>query len=244
MGLSKQESLILESVSNWLQDATVTADDKDKSEERAHTFTFQHEDVEQQFRLHMVESSFYDGICGAFNKVHSHKYLDDPTFALSFKKEMSGQGIPEEDQAKAINAVSEVLKSVVGEDNGEKDAGWNPDLDKIVDASKPEQLDESAKTPDQILAEEFDLPKDTLDKEREFYTTKEVRSWLNSQYPNHAFWENMNVEVIPMLEEVGFEFGTPEKFWEAYDNDATDLLIRNRMHDVYAITESEYSIKG
>ena len=243
MGLSKNESTILEAVSNWLQDATATADDKDKGEETSHTFTFQHETVEQEFRLQMMESSYYDGICGAFNKIHSHKYLNDPTFALSFKKEMSGQGIPEEDQSKAIDAVSEVLKSVVGEDNGEKDAGWNPYMDGIVKVSKPEQLEES-KTADQILAEEFDLPQDTLDSEREFYTTKEVRSWLNGQYPNHAFWENVNVEVVPMLEELGFKFGTPEQFWEAYDYDGTDLMIRNWMHDLYESTESEYSIRG
>jgi hypothetical protein len=237
MPLSDQEKLICEAVSNWLADATITADDKKKGDEESHTFTFQHEDVEQQYRLSIIDLAHYDGIASAFAKVHSHKYLDDPAFGLAFKKEMSAQAIPEDSQITAIKAVSEVLKKTIGEGNKEKDAGWNPKLDEIIKVSKPGL--EEAKDADALKAIMEDIPQDTFDQERNFYKDEKVRTWLNGK-SDHNFWEMVNRRIKPMLEQMGYDCGEPSQFWNAYDDPDTDVVIRNRMHELYEGTHSEY----
>jgi len=224
-----QESTLLEAVKNMLDD--VALGDKThknrRDEETANTFTFLHEEIEQHYRLSTINLTHHDSICSAFNKIHSHKYLDDPGFALSMRKEMTARGIPLEEQVSALAAV-ETVRSKFIQETGEKDAGWNPDLDSIKDVSQPKQIEES---------------KDNFDTIREFYNDKKVRRWLESR---DDFKEAVQYRVSPILEQIGYRSDDLKHLWEALDeNDmAIDFMIRNRLYELYEKLHAEWQSKN
>ena len=228
MPLSKPEAIIAEAIKNMLDDAAlgVTAH-KSKDDERAHMFTFLHEEIEQAYRLAVINLGHHDDVCSAFSKIHSHKYLDDPGFALSFKKELSARAVPLEEQVTALKAIDKIAKKMLGETN-EKDAGWNPDLDEIIKISQPQQIEESVKKNTII---------DNYSKERQFFSDPKARKWVSSQ---ESFWESIDRRIRPFLAELGREYNTPKDFWAVYDDESYEFLIRNRMHELFEDLHAQY----
>lgn len=100
-----------------------------------------HNDINDMFQVKAAELVHSDGVCQAFAKVHSYKYLDDPTFATAMEKEMVAQGIPAEERSKALGFIPKIIDELKEDQNewAEKDSGFNPKLDEVQDVSRPEQ---------------------------------------------------------------------------------------------------------
>ena len=145
MALKQPEKLLLEAVKSMLQqDARLglsihDADLKASSAERGYEYL--HNQIDEMFHLKAAELTCSEGVCQAFTKVHSYKYIDDPSFAVAMKKEMVAQGIPKEDREKALAIVPQIIEEVEVEQSewAEKDAGFNPNMREIREASQPEQ---------------------------------------------------------------------------------------------------------
>lgn len=97
--------------------------------------------ISELFKLKTIDLAFHDSVVTAFNKTQHNMYLDDPAFPTTFKKEMTGRGIPKNEIAKALETCDKVLDEVAKEfdSTSSKDAGVNPNMKDIVEVSKPEQ---------------------------------------------------------------------------------------------------------
>jgi hypothetical protein len=144
--MNKNEKLLAEAVETMLQhDAKLglkmhDVDDKNLGEnERG--LEYLHGQIDEMFALKAAELTHANGVCQAFQKVHSYKYLDDPEFEIAMKKEMVAQAVPVEDRTKAVGFIPTII-SELKEDQAEwaeRDFGFNPALDDIKEASRPEQ---------------------------------------------------------------------------------------------------------
>jgi SOS response regulatory protein OraA/RecX len=221
MALKKNEKLVLEAIQNCLDDVALGVKaHKDQDEERAHTFTFLHEDIEQAFRLETINLDHYENVASAFSKIHSHRYLDDPRFALSFQKEMTARAVPIQESEKAMAALEKIRNKFL-DDQNERDGGFNPDMADIIKVSQPQQIEES-------------LERD-LGHESQFFKDPKVRKKLEG---NKTFWESVNARITPYLKELGYKCDTPKEFWEAYDDDDTEFVVRDLIHELFEQTQS------
>ena len=218
MALNPNEQLLLEAVKNMLDDVALGVKaHKDLKQDDSSTFTFLHEEIEQAYRLETIDLEHQDAICSAFDKIHSYKYLDDPTFNITFIHEMAARAVPLEEQGMAVEAMEKVVKKHLVEMN-EKDAGWNPNMKEIKKVSQP-------------VAESKDTPKNQYDIEREFYSSPKIRKSIET---NKAFWESVNRRITPQLGKLGYNCTAPKDFWEAYDDKSAEFAIRDDMHYLYA----------
>lgn len=133
--MNQNEKLLLEAVSNLFQNkesklGIVT------HKENSHMMQFQREMIEDMFSLKFVKSNFHEDLTGAFRDIHSYKYLDDPTFSIALNKRLTARGIPTEEIQKAIKAVEEIKEELGGKTFQEKEAGWHPNMDQIVDVTR------------------------------------------------------------------------------------------------------------
>lgn len=229
MALTKEEKLVSEGIKNALTDNALGLQDDIQNREDSHAFTNLHEEIEQQFRLEVLNLNHSDAIAATFNRIHSYRYLDDPKFAIGFMKDMKAQGIPLDECNKALTAIGKVRDKLLN-DNNEKDAGWHPDLDEIIKLSQPQQIKESRA---------FGITDDEFSEEREFYKNQKVRKWLNEN-KNHEFWTFIQARVYPLLENAGHIIKTQKDFWDAYDHPNSDIMIRNRMHELYNSLHAEW----
>ena len=101
--------------------------------ETSHQSQFRWEGIDDAYALKTAESPFSDSITSAFFAVHSHKYIDNPTFKLSFEKEMTGRAIPTPEREQAVKYLDEMVNELSATKLSEQDAGWNPAMDEIVD---------------------------------------------------------------------------------------------------------------
>jgi len=147
MSLNKKETTLLEALKNMLQQDVKlglsvhnnTDDEQYLSAERGYEYL--HNQIDEMFSLRAAEITHTDGVCQAFRKVHSYKYVDDPSFETAMQKEMVAQGIPKEDRTKAIGWIPQILKELKEEQSewAEKDYGFNPSMDEIKEVSQTEQ---------------------------------------------------------------------------------------------------------
>jgi len=211
MALTRPEQAIIEALKNMLDDDAlgVTAHKKADTE-RAHMFTFLHEEIEQAYRLLTIDLNHHDDVCSAFSKIHSHKYLNDPNFIATFEKELNARGVPLEEQTAAIKAIDKVTKNLLA-DSKEKDAGWNPDLDQIIIASQPPQVAES------------------IDK-RTFFHNSKVREWVSGDIECQKL---IRENAAPDLAELGYAADSIDEFWAIYDDDAAEFAIRSKMNMLF-----------
>lgn len=140
------EKMILEAVSTMLQqDAKLGLSIHDKDHKLAGSvergYEYLHNQIDEMFHLKAAGFTHSEGVCAAFKKVHSYKWIDDPSFATAMKKEMTAQGIPKEEREKALALVPKIMEEVETEQSewAEKDAGFNPNMREIREASQPEQ---------------------------------------------------------------------------------------------------------
>ena len=100
--------------------------------------------ISELFKLKAAELINHDSIISAFNKTQNNMYLDDPYFAITFIKEMTGRAIPKPEINEALKFADEVLDKATKEfdSSSSKDAGWNPNMEDIKEVSQPEQSTE------------------------------------------------------------------------------------------------------
>jgi len=131
MALDRNEKALLEAVSSMLkQDAKLGLP---INNETSHTSQFRWEGIDDAFALKVAGSPFADSITSAFFAVHSHKYIDNPTFKLSFEKEMSARAVPTPEREQAIKYLDDMQDELSSSKLSERDAGWNPNMKEIVD---------------------------------------------------------------------------------------------------------------
>ncbi len=136
--MQSTERFLVEAVRGYLQRAGGMPKKPDKDQEQNdHLVQHKHESLYDKFALKIVNLTHYDGICAAFRKIHDRMGIEankshgqwppitDDRFKQAFQNEMNGQGIPTEEQEKA-------LKVLDSGDWSEFDEGWHPDLDKIM----------------------------------------------------------------------------------------------------------------
>ena len=112
---------------------------KDYKEEEEHSFQYLHEQINALFESKAAGLTHFDGVCAAFKKVHNYKYVTDPTFLVAVEKEMTAQGIPAEERGKALDYVPAIIEQMKkeGKEWDERDAGFHPNLDEIMEVSRP-----------------------------------------------------------------------------------------------------------
>jgi hypothetical protein len=131
MALNPNEKMLLEAISSMLQqDARLGVPIHN---ETSHTSQFRWEGIDDAFALKAAESPFADSLTSAFFAVHSHKYIDNPTFKLSFEKEMSARAVPMEERLQALKYLDAMVNELSPSKPSEQDAGWNPNMDEIAD---------------------------------------------------------------------------------------------------------------
>lgn len=147
MSLNENEELLLEAIKSMLQDDAklgLTVHDKDKKEDEYQAergLEYLHGNINEMFRLKAAELDHSDAVNQAFNKVHSYKYVDDPTFSTAFEKELVAQAVPANERAEAAIFISKIIDELK-EDNeewAEKDFGFNPNIEELKNISQPEQ---------------------------------------------------------------------------------------------------------
>lgn len=147
MALNKDERMLLEAVDSMLQqDAKLglsihDSDTEFDSSERGYEYL--HGQIDEMFALKSAELTFSDSVNQAFKKVHNYKYLDDPSFKTAMEKEMVAQAVPAEERNKALEFIPSIIEEIKEEQNewAEKDFGFHPELDEIIEMSQPEQND-------------------------------------------------------------------------------------------------------
>lgn len=145
MALNDDEMLLVEAVKSYLQqDAQLglAAHEKDEFAQAAEGergLEHLHNNINDLFALKSAELDHADAVRQAFAKVHSYKYLDDPSFSTAMEKEMVAQAVPADERKTAIGFISKIIDEVSSDDEwAEKDSGFNPNLDEIESISQPE----------------------------------------------------------------------------------------------------------
>ena len=107
-----------------------------KHDEVSHGFEYQWNGIEDMFALKSAKSTFHEELSGAFHDIHSYKYLDDPTFAVALEKRLTARGVPTEEIKNALDYTDQIREELKKKHFQEKDAGWHPDLDEILDTTR------------------------------------------------------------------------------------------------------------
>lgn len=130
--LNEGEQKLLSAIKNVLKEDTALQDMlsyvKHDVPETSHHSQTRWEGIDDAFVLKVDNSPFKDAITSAFFQVHAYKYIDHPTFKKSFLKELTQRAVPTKETEKALKHVDSLI-----ENPGERDSGWNPNLDEIVD---------------------------------------------------------------------------------------------------------------
>lgn len=136
MDLNDNERMLVEAIKSLLdQKAHLGLSDENEETEKAERgLEHLHNSIGEMFALKIADSTFFESLRSAFNKVHSYKYIDNPSFTVAMDSELRSQGIPAPERAKAKKFVEEIIKELTTESKAyaERDAGFNPDLDDIM----------------------------------------------------------------------------------------------------------------
>jgi hypothetical protein len=140
MSLNKTEKAILEAVNGLLQQdvrlgLSIHNGPTGFGETTDHTSQFRWEGIDDLFTLKVSGSPFKDSLTSAFFAVHSHKYIDNPTFKLSFDKEMKARALPTHVREESLKHVDNIIEDLSAKKPSELDSGWNPDMKGIVDVT-------------------------------------------------------------------------------------------------------------
>ncbi len=206
--------------------------------------------ISELFKLKTIDLSFHDSVVTAFNKTQHHMYLDDPAFHISFKKEMTGRGIPKNEIEKALSICDKVLDQVAKEfdSTSSKDAGVNPNMKDIVEVSKPEQPTEleilkPRKGHSQAQNIESDMPIDRPKPKRinESYNGYETTIELESPEEFVQAKIDINYDIEPAEKQTydhpGYEGdiiinGFKIDKIETFKPDTTDWIPQQPKHDI------------
>lgn len=141
MGLTENEKLLIEAFRGALNSEEPIGLGTHKQElDRLNTQEggagYLHNQIDEMFHHKTADLDHHTGICAAFAKAHSYKYIDDPHFTTIMDREMAAQAIPKEQRSKACKIVSEIKEELRNEHHlwSERDAGW-VDMNEIEEAS-------------------------------------------------------------------------------------------------------------
>lgn len=132
MALNKKEALILEALKNALGAKDLGLN---TGKETSHFQQFKFEDIQNMMFLKVNDSPFANAIMAAFRKVHSYKYIQEPSFGEAFQKELKAMSIPMKEQRKALNSAHQVMTEMSKDEDAEQDFGWNPNMKDLVDVT-------------------------------------------------------------------------------------------------------------
>lgn len=153
--LTPSEQKIVLAIRNLLREGTISENTtlqdmlnmvSHNTDETSHLSQFRWEGIDDAYRLKIGDSPYADSITSAFFQTHSYKYLDNPTFKLSFERELKQRAVPTNE----INSAMGHLDSMVNDlskNPSEQDSGWNPDMEALMDLTtnadsrKPKALD-------------------------------------------------------------------------------------------------------
>jgi len=135
--VKKEEKLLVEAIRGYMKDPERMGLGYHKppheKRESSHFFWYQWEGIDDRFAILVSESKYQDSLTAAFYSTHSYKYVNDPTFKLSLDSDLRSMGVPKNDREMAGKAVDTIIKEI--KQTGEKDAGWNPKMNELVDAT-------------------------------------------------------------------------------------------------------------
>lgn len=139
MSLKKHEKTILEAITGIMNERTVLGLPKD-TKEVSHTSQHRYESIRDQFALQLGEklpdTPFHDALTAAFNAVHAYKYIDHPTFCVSFEAQCRSMAIPTHECEKACQIIKSMVEKLSVNNPSERDAGYNRDiLGKVRDVT-------------------------------------------------------------------------------------------------------------
>lgn len=147
--MTENERILVEAVKTMLDgDFKVgldVNDDPNADENRLRGTQYLHQYVDGLFRHKALDAKLthVESICAAFSKIHSYRYVTDHSFGSVLMKELRSMGVPRAEQDKTVELVEEVRKDL---DNDlaldEAGYGFNPNLDEIFDACKPDQYEQ------------------------------------------------------------------------------------------------------
>ena len=148
MPLNPEERNALDGIKSMLSEDVrlgLSFHDKDpynKAFEAERGYQHLHGNIQDMFNVKIAElpRQFQDGVSQAFSKVHSYKYIDDPSFVTAMNSELVSQGIPAEVRAESVKIVDRILNTLQKDslDWEERSSGFNPDLDEVVTAGVPD----------------------------------------------------------------------------------------------------------
>ena len=149
MQLNENEKLLAEAFDSMLDAGDGLGLSSHKSDlkrlgEEERGSEYLHGQIEEMFHHKAADLTHHDGVCAAFAKIHSYKYIDDPTFEAAMHKELTAQGIPAEERDKAIELVPSIIEQLHSENSSrsEQDAGWSPHLDEITKSNRDGEVED------------------------------------------------------------------------------------------------------
>jgi len=107
---------------------------KSDSEETSHLSQFRWEGIDDAFQLKVSDSPHKDAITSAFFQTHTYKYVDNPTFELSFERELRQRAVPQKEVKLAVDSMHELVNELK-KNPGEQDSGWSQIIDDLVDVT-------------------------------------------------------------------------------------------------------------
>ena len=117
--MNSAEILLLEAMKNMLDDKAKLGLAIHKVKETSHTAQFSHQNIENKFKIKLNQPNIimFESISAAFHHTHSYQNIDNPQFELSFRKQMDGMSVPQNEQNLAIKYLDQLrneLKMPVG----------------------------------------------------------------------------------------------------------------------------------
>lgn len=145
--LNQNEYALLEALESMLKQddelGLAHHDDGEEADEAERGFEYLHNNIDDTYTVKAADLKHADSVIRAFKNVHNYRYIDDTSFIPALRKEMMATAVPADEMAKAEKFVLDVLDDLKdGDDFAEKDAGFNPDLEEIIDISRPGQSDQ------------------------------------------------------------------------------------------------------
>lgn len=147
MSLKKLEKTILEAIAGQLSDRALLGI-QPTGDEVSHTSQFKYESIRDEFAKEINKKkglmaevdgqwtdlwvAFYDSLNAAFNAVHAYKYIDNPSFIISFEAQCKSMAIPTQLRTESCEIIKKIVKELSSKNPSERDAGFNPHLNKIA----------------------------------------------------------------------------------------------------------------
>lgn len=163
--LTKNDKALLEAIQLLFEEPTNFG--VPETETSLKGLEYLHNHINQLYDLKVADSPYSLAIRSSFSKVHSYKYIDDPTFKTALKKELVAQAVPSSECDKAEKAVDDVVKELKNDMDitAEKDYGFNKNIDEVV--AMPENPDNEFEVIDNNLNDDNLEPEEDYPGEKD-----------------------------------------------------------------------------